>query len=254
MIGISEDITDKMTLLEAQLAQRASEEMLKKKIAFLDIAAHELRTPITSLSLMLQFAQKKIEKGNPLTIDMLARLKGPADRLNKLVIDLLDMSRLERGLLNLFVENTDIGVLILKCVEEFRIQAPLREIIFNTPSETIMVELDALRITQVLSNLLDNAIKYATVGHIEVVLKEDEQEVVVSVCDKGPGISKKMQETVFSAFYRGVSDETIRTSGLGLGLSVCQAIIELHNGKIGILSDEGKGSTFYFTIPKRRKK
>lgn len=250
LIGISEDITDKVELRKAQIAQKASEEMLKRKNQFLDTAAHELRTPITSLSLLIQFAQKKLERGLPLKFDLLERLKRPAERLNRLVIDLLDMSRLERGQLVLIRQKTDIVDLITKCVEDFRIQAPRRKLNFETQNREMIIDIDPVRINQVLSNLIDNALKYADQSKIDIKLEEKVNGVRVTVRDYGPGIPKEQHESIFSAFSRGSSDATIKASGLGLGLSVCQGIINLHNGIIGLESVERNGSAFYFELPK----
>lgn len=254
LIGISEDITDKINLSKIQMAQKAAEETLKRKIKFLDVAAHELRTPITSLSLLIQIAQKKKDKGLPLNFDLLARLKGPADRLNRLVADLLEMSRLERGLLSIIPVNENIVSLINRCVEDFRIQAPNRKIIFEEKNRVIEVEMDSLRINQVLSNLMDNAIKYTNESEIEVLLEDKKESVRVSVIDHGPGIPKDQEEFLFTAFSRGSSDSTLKTSGLGLGLSVSHGIIDLHHGTIGVKSNEKVGSTFYFEIPKKMAK
>lgn len=251
LVGISEDITDKIELNNARLAKQAAEELAKRKIKFLDIAAHELRTPITSLSLMIQIAQKQIEKGKPFTADLLSKLKEPADRLSRLIIDLLDMSRLERGLVILLYKKIDIVNLISKCVEEFRLLAPNRNFIFDQPDHPIEVNLDSVRINQVLSNLFDNAVKYTADCDIRVEVKENEDSVSVSVIDKGEGITKDHQKMLFSAFSRGDSDATIKASGLGLGLSVSYGIVKLHGGVMNVESEVGKGSKFTFEIPKR---
>ena len=253
LVGISEDITDKIQLTEARLAQKVAEDLAKRKTMFLDIAAHELRTPITSLSLMLQLAQRQIEKGKPISFDVLARLKEPADRLSKLIVDLLDMSRLERGLVVLFPERTDIAELVSKCVDDFRIRAPGRSFVLIKPDHSVEIELDKIKINQVLSNILDNAVKYALEGVIKVVIEEKETSVRVSVIDQGPGISENHKKVLFTAFSRGTSDETIKTSGLGLGLSVSNSIIELHGGVMGVEGKDGEGSTFYFELPLRKK-
>lgn len=254
LIGISEDITDKVNLSKAQMAQKASEETLRRKIKFLDIAAHELRTPITSLSLLIQIAQKKKDQNLPLNFDLLSRLKGPADRLSRLVTDLLEMSRLERGLLSLIPANEDVVALVNKCVEDFRIQVPNRKIIFEGKGRVILVEMDSLRINQVLSNLLDNAIKYAEESDIEILIEDKTDSARITVRDYGPGIPKEQQASLFTAFSRGSSDSTIKTSGLGLGLSVSHGIIDLHKGQIGVNSDKKKGCAFYFELPKKMAK
>ncbi|MDD4975194.1 MAG: ATP-binding protein [Bacteriovorax sp.] len=235
---------------EAILAKKAAEDLAERKIKFLDIAAHELRTPITALSLLLELVEAQIEKGQPINVDTIARLRAPTDRLARLVVDLLDISRLERVLVVLLPVKTDMALLISGCLEEFRVQAPKRNFIFKKPNQPILINVDLVRINQVLANLLDNAVKYTSEGEIEIMLEEMPKVIRVSVTDHGDGIPKEQQALLFTAFSRGSSDATIRTTGLGLGLSVCQGIMDLHSGTIGHVSKEGQGSTFYFELPK----
>ena len=222
-----------------------------RKIKFLDIAAHELRNPIASISLVLQLCEKRTEKGQPLPLDVLGMLRAPVDRLSRLVVDLVEMSRLERGLLSLLPVKSDLASLISECVEEFKLRAPEHRFIFNKSDQIVEINLDPVRIGQVLTNFLDNAIKYASGGDIQVMLEVMPSVVRVSVTDHGPGISEDEQSVLFTAFVRGSSNATIRAGGLGLGLSVCKAIIDLHKGAIGVRSKVGQGSTFYFDLPKR---
>ena len=245
---ISQVKQSEIKIIRARFDQKAAENLAERKTKFLDIAAHELRTPITIISLMLQNAEKQTIRGQPLAVDVLARLKAPVDRLTRLVIDLLDMSRLERKLLVLLPIKTDIVSLIIECVEEFRIQIQNRKIIFNRPSHPLEVNIDPVRIHQVLTNLLDNAIKY-TSDTIEVTLEVRTNAIRVSVIDHGIGIPKDQQAMLFKAVSRGSSDATSRASGLGLGLSICRGIMELHIGTIGFVSEEGIGSTFHFELP-----
>ncbi len=225
-------------------------DLADRKIKFLDIAAHELRNPIASISLLIQLCEKRTEKGQPLPLDVLARLRVPVDRLARLVVDLVEMSRLERGLLSLLPVKTDLASLISECVEEFKQRAPEHRFIFNKPHQTVEINLDPLRIGQVLANFLDNAIKYDGNGDIKVMLEVMPSVVRVSVTDHGLGISEDEQSLLFTAFARGSSNATIRAGGLGLGLSICKSIMDLHKGTIGVRSKVGHGSTFYFDLPR----
>lgn len=233
----------------ATIAQHAAEDLLERKNKFLDIAAHELRTPISTLSLLLQIAVRQTEKGKPLTYDILAQLRAPTDRLTRLTIDLLEMAKLERRLIILSPVLTDLVLLIVKCVEEFRVLAPNRHFIFDPPNLPLEIKIDPLRINQVLSNLLDNAVKYTKEGPIEIILEVRSNVIRVSVKDHGAGIPKEQQTKLFTTFTRGNSDATIRAGGLGLGLSICREIIDLHGGTIGFVSEENNGSSFYFELP-----
>ncbi|MGK5086202.1 ATP-binding protein [Bdellovibrionota bacterium FG-2] len=232
-------------------AKNAAELAAKSKAQFLDIAAHELRNPVTAFSLLLQMVQKQMEKGQPPSVETLVRLREPADRLTRLVVDLLDVSRLERGLVALLRTRCDLASLISKCVEEFRLLAPKRQLAFNKPVQPIVVDIDPVRIYQVLTNLIDNSIKYTPAeGAIEVTLESLPSVIRVAVVDQGGGIPEEQLRKLFIAFSRGSGEAIVRANGLGLGLSVCRGIIELHGGTIGVLSTLGQGSMFYFDLPK----
>jgi PAS domain S-box-containing protein len=252
LAGYTIDITARKRA-EAELltAKKAAEKSAQSKAMFLDIAAHELRNPTTAISLLLQIIQKQVEKGQPISAATFARLHEPVERLTRLVVDLLDVSRLDRGLMVLQPVRSDIVLLVSKCVEEFKLQAPKRRFSFLSPEQLIEVDIDPVRIYQVLSNLLDNAVKYTPEDRpIEVTLSPMLNIIRISVIDQGDGIPKEQLHNLFKAFSRG-GGVTGRVGGLGLGLSVCRGIVELHGGRIGVLSEVGRGSTFYFELPRR---
>lgn len=255
---LPKESVEKMTDLFHEATKKAililkeeAEGLAVSKIKFLDIAAHELRNPIASISLLLRVAESQIEKNEPFSSDLLARLRLPVDRLVRLVVDLLDMSKLERGQLALAPIKVNLVSLISQCVEEFQIQAPKRSFIFNRPDQPIEIEADPVRIYQVLANFLDNAVKYTSEGDIEVALTTIPAAIRVAVTDHGAGIPLEKKSLLFTVFSRGYLDSTGHDGGLGLGLSISKGIIDLHNGVIGVESEEGKGSTFYFELPKK---
>lgn len=238
-------------------AKQVAEAAAQSKARFLDIAAHELRNPVAAISLILLLTEKQESKGHTLTPGLLKRLRAPADRLSRLVVDLFDVARLERGMMTLKPMLTDLGSLISNSISEFQTLAPERQFILNIPQQNIpqqekslQIELDPVRISQVLSNFLDNAIKY-TPAHtpIEVRIEVGASDIRVAVVDHGVGISQEEQSKLFHPFSRLLSEKTEEMGGLGLGLSVSRGIIELHQGKIGVESKKGEGSTFYFEIP-----
>ncbi len=237
---------------ELVAAKEIAENALRVKSRFLDIAAHELRTPVTGFSLLLQFAQMQLEKkGVAVDVATLARLRTQANHLSRLVVDLLDVSRLERGVLTLKRELTNLVSLVSGCLDNARLQTPPRRFTWIEPGQPIELNLDHDRIIQVLSNLLDNAIKYTPSDTpIEVVVEIDSDFARVAVTDHGPGIDEKLQATLFNPFARGTGNQEEQVGGLGLGLYVCRGIIALHGGKIGVQSKPGVGSTFYFELPR----
>ncbi len=224
----------------------------RMRARFLDIAAHELRTPVTTFSILLQYTERQLQKGKPVEAATLARLRLQAARLSRLVTDLLDVSRLDHELMVLRMEPTSINTLVAECLFETRVRVPEIRLIYQEPSELIELEVDRSKILQVLSNLLDNAIKYnRAAASIEVRVEALPEVVRISVIDQGVGISMEQQEALFEPLTRGTKDEVERTSGLGLGLFISKGIIDLHGGKIGVFSQDGIGSVFYFELPRR---
>lgn len=247
------DITVRKQTEQALIeAKNSAEEASKNKTKFLDIAAHELRTPVTAFSLLLQLAQKQVAKGQTLSSTTLTKLQELADRLKRLVLDLLDLSRVERGLMVLHPTRTNIVSLVSVCVVEFQTRFPHRGITFSGPEDLVELEIDPVKINQVLSNLLDNAVKYT--GHdrpIEITVDAMPQLIRVSVIDHGEGIPKEQLSNLFTAFSRGSGESVVQAGGLGLGLAVCREIIGLHGGTVGVQSEVGHGCTFYFELPRK---
>jgi signal transduction histidine kinase len=206
---------------------------------------------LSAFSLLLELTQRQLEQqGRPVEMSTVQRLRRQADRLTRLVADLLDVSRLERGALSLRCEPTDVVNLTSECLEDFRLRAPRRPLSFFKPEGPVESSLDRARIHQVLSNLLDNAIKYTPdATPIEVTIEQGCHRLRVSVRDFGGGMSDELQRELFSPFARGTSDQEDRFGGMGLGLYICRSIVELHGGTIGVSSKEGAGSTFSFELP-----
>ncbi len=245
------DISDRKNHQEQLLAGKlAAEQTLEIKSRFLDLAAHEFRNPVTVISLFLQLAKKQAEKGQTPDTSIFTRLQEPVNRLTRLIVDLLDVSRLERDQLTIEPERTNIVALVSTCIEEFQLQFPNRHFNFIKPENSIEIILDPLRVNQVLTNLLDNATKY-TLDHspIEIAVEAKADTIRITVSDQGQGISKEQLPELFVPFIRGRSDKVIRTSGLGLGLALCSKIVKLHGGTIDVHSEDGRGSTFYFELP-----
>jgi PAS domain S-box-containing protein len=251
LFGSVQDITDKKQAeLRLKAALKAAENAVNIKSKFLDIAAHELRTPVTAFSLLLQFTQKKFSKGVAVDLVTLERLRSQVDRISQLVIELLDVSRLERGVLNLKPCKTNLVEMIAQCISEFELKETNRRIDFKAPDESIELNIDSLRIYQVFSNLIDNAVKYTPdETPVEVWIEKKDKVVRVSVRDFGSGISKEHQIELFDPFFRATTTFTEEAGGLGLGLFISKELIGLHGGTIGVDSKEGEGSTFYFELP-----
>jgi signal transduction histidine kinase len=234
---------------------------------FLGIASHELNTPLTTLRLYHQIIERRLQRlehrEQPSAAEMpglLATLsqhhmlaQAQIVRLSQLVSDLLDVSYIQAGHLQLRLKPVGVVDLVRNAVEE-QCQANLaRTIRLLLPtSAEILVRADSDRLSQVVTNYLTNALKYSFEEcPIEVGVECQCQQVRVWVRDQGPGLTAGQQEQLWERFYRvpGMEVRSGSGIGLGLGLHICKTIIEEHRGQVGVQSAPGEGSTFWFTIP-----
>lgn len=246
-VGLQKEQAEKELLAAKNEAETAS----RMKAQFLDIAAHELRTPITGLSLLIQVGRVKLEKGEAVDLELLERFQNDVRRLTRIVDDLLNAARLERGVLTLDRMTADLVTLVSENIRQFNMQEPSRHFKFIHPEPPVHAFIDPLRIEQVITNLIDNAMKFSPESEeIEILIESLPLVWRISVIDRGIGIPVEQQSAIFSRFFRISSNETIRHPGLGLGLFISRGIVELHGGKLKVQSEVGKGSTFYFDLPK----
>ncbi len=219
-----------------------------QKDDFISIASHELKTPITSLKASLQLLNKiKDNPSSKMLPILIEQANKSLDKVNALVKDLLNASRFNQGHLHLNKSKFIISKLIENCCNHVRLAGIYT--IKTTGDMNIQVYADADRIEQVLINFVTNAIKYAPSSkEILIEIKKTNDIVKVSVSDKGPGIPKEKLSFLFDRYYR-VDTNGIQYSGLGLGLYICSEIIKKHDGQIGVTSQLGNGSTFWFSLP-----
>lgn len=219
----------------------------EKKDEFIGLASHELKTPLTSISGYLQIMDRVITDNQARSF--LAKTRQQVGKLTALIGDLLDVSKIEAGKLQLAAELFDIRQLTADTIEVIRLNNPAHEINLNAAPHEMMVTGDPHRVEQVIINLLTNAIRYAPkVKRIEVTVTQNSHNVQVAVKDFGIGIAPEQLSHIFSRFYR-VDNLTPSISGLGIGLYLSHEIITRHNGRIWAESETGRGSTFYFSLP-----
>ncbi len=236
-IGFVVDITDRKKLE-------------KQKDEFMAVASHELKTPVTSLKAFAQILQKQFKKdGDTRAVDFLEKMDAQIDKLTTLISDLLDVSRIEGGKLQFRPERFYYNKLVDEIVEEVQ-RTTEHKIVIKKTKIHIYIYGDRERIGQVLTNLLTNALKYSPLEReIIVKIKMDKIQVITSVQDFGIGIIRDKQEHLFERFYRVSDPVHITMPGLGLGLYISSEILKRQNGKIWVESVEGKGSTFFFSLP-----
>lgn len=255
--GISNNITERKEA-EVQKVKLLKELQvaLKSREDFMSIASHELKTPLTTLKLRIQMQKKLAEDSDPKAFDS-TRINLNTeitlkllDRLERLVDDMLDISRIRTGKLSIKPEKSDLSEVLENCINRMQSQFEMTtgvQIKFARDKKYILW-FDPIRIEQVFTNLLQNALKYGNGKPVEVFLQDKKDSVVVQVKDQGIGISKENLSKIFDRFERAVSANEV--SGLGLGLFIGRQIIEAHKGRIWVESKLGSGSSFYFELPK----
>ncbi len=224
--------------------------------SFVSIAAHELRTPLTSIKGYLSVYMS--DYGNSLNADqkdLLGHIRVATEQLLALVENLLNVSRVERQAIAVNLEPMDWQAVVAEVVDEFReraIQKNIQLACTGVPERILTIKADKVRLTEVVSNLLANAIQYTNPGGwVQVTLEKKDNEVITSIADNGRGIPKEAIGHLFTKFYRVTQSLTQSSNpeGTGLGLYISKAIVELHHGKIWVESEVGKGSTFRFSLP-----
>jgi len=246
-LRVAKDVTEKKRY------ERRLKELDKLKSDFVSNVSHELRTPLTaikgSVDNMLDGLTGDLnEKQNR----YLVRVKSNADRLARLINDLLDLSRIEAGI-KLKLTNLSLPTVAREVVESLGSVAAEKLISFEIecPEVNLTAWADPDRIVEVLTNLIGNAIKFTpTNGKVTLCLKRNGNEwVKISVADTGPGIPPDEANRIFDKFYQVTQPEKQKTMGTGLGLSITKALVEMHGGKIWLESEVGRGSIFSFTLP-----
>ena len=252
---------------EAHSQELAKQETYRRMDEFLDLASHELRTPLTTikgnLTLARRFIISCLDELPPenTTIrsklqeiqTMLERADYQTEVQNRLLGDLLDVTYTQKRLLKLNFALCDLARIVDRVVEEHRSGAAMRTIHMEiAETRPIMILADASHIGQVLNNYLNNALKFSPrESCVLVTLQSSGQHARVAVHDEGPGIPLEEQEHIWERFYRvpGIERRTGPSVGLGLGLHLCRKIIEQHNGQVGLQSNPGVGSIFWFMLP-----
>ena len=221
----------------------------RKKDEFISIASHELKTPLTSVKGYIQLLERSIQKGDNETVRKhLAKAQAQLDKLNSLIADLLDISKIESGKLKFNKQNFNLDTLLDNVIEIMNESNPSFKIIRKGKADHEIFA-DEMRIEQVIINFLTNAIKYSPgTTDILITVHLKDEKIYVAIKDWGIGMLPEQLERVFDKFYR-VEETSQRFQGLGIGLYISSEIIRRHSGEIGVNSAFGQGSEFYFIMP-----
>ncbi|RJR29764.1 sensor histidine kinase [Candidatus Microgenomates bacterium] len=247
---------EQMFIAETQkfvTARQKAEKEIRLRDEFLSIASHELKTPLTSMLLKLQLVLHNIKNVSLANFSVATLLKNveiaeqQSKRLSSMINDLLNVSLITTGRMNLEVKHEDLVPIVKEVIEEFAERLASHNIPLDL--ETVAqapVYIDKLRMQQVLSNLLSNAIKYGNDKPIQIRISKG-SHVSVAISDQGIGISSKEQEKIFTLFDRGTINHEIK--GLGVGLYIANQIVKAHKGTLSVRSKLAQGSTFTIKLP-----
>jgi PAS domain S-box-containing protein len=252
---VTRDLTERKRMEDALARQYEAQEAIRMRDAFLSVAAHELKTPITNLQGFAQVTLRHIEKATALDPARIVRafqmIDSQADKLGQLVKQLLDIAQFESGHGMLTTSRINVTELAQQVIALIEAQTSQHTFMLQAPPD-VTIEADALRLEQVLVNVFDNAVKYSPQGGQIVVAidKLDTSQIRISISDSGVGIPQEERERIFEPFYRVYNDVVpAATSGAGLGLFVSRQIIAMHQGQIAVEAARGGGSRFVITLP-----
>jgi signal transduction histidine kinase len=243
----------------------------KLKDEFVSIVSHELRTPLTAIKGYTQHLIRRVERRlrehrqaqarqpeqpaaeMPESYDLrsLNIIQSQTDHLERLVNDLLDLSRVQSSDLRLHYSSFYLADLLTECVQQAQTSAEQHAMQLDIAAQDSRVVADKVRIGQVIGNILDNAIKFSPQGgQVVVRLQEQDSDYLVSISDQGIGVNPEYFDHIFERFYRVRNMASRQYSGIGMGLYIAKVIVEAHEGRIWLTSKQGTGSTFYFTLPR----
>ncbi len=236
-----------------QRARAEAEAAVQLRDTFLSVASHELKTPMTALLGQAQLLQRRAAREQVLAAReqrSVGIIIAQVQRLNRLILALLDTTRIQQGRLELECAPCDMVELLGRIVDEVAPTLAHHQIVYSHPAEPLRILGDALRLEQVVLNLLENAVKYSPLGgRISVDLAREGGEARLSVTDTGMGMPAAALPHLFTRFYRASNAEDAHISGMGIGLFVVREIVTLHGGRVAAASEEGAGSTFSVWLP-----
>ncbi len=253
-LAFAEELARRAALaIDNALLYREAQEAVQIRDAFLSVASHELKTPLTSLLGYMDLLKRRVTVGMVIGERELRRIEvanAQAHRLHKMVTSLLDLSRLQTGQLSIERGPVELGELVRRIGEEVEPTLNTHQLSVVVPDDPVTVSGDELRLEQVIQNLLSNAVKYSPYGGpITIRLSTDDGWARVAIQDRGLGIPRESLAHIFTRFYRAANSARYQVVGMGVGLFVVKQIAELHGGRVEVSSEEGEGSTFTLWLP-----
>ena len=240
---------ERANTVEKLSRSEAARESDRLRSVLLDSVTHEFRTPLTAIKASAETLLSEIGLDTPQRKDLLTVINEESDRLNRLVGEAAEVAQLDSHQLQFEFEDHSIQEAIEAAVKTAQAALQHHPLELTVPQNLPPVRMDLGRIVEVIVHLLDNAAKYSPPGTpIHLTVESRGNDLIVSVADHGPGIDGMEQTMIFEKFYRG-RDQRMIVQGTGMGLAIAKTIVELHGGKIGVTSQLGRGSLFYFSLP-----
>ena len=240
---------ERVSAIEALGKAEAARQEERLRSALLDSVTHELRTPLTAIKASVTSLLTQSELSEAQRRELFSIINEESDHLNRLIEEAIEMARLDAGEIELEIEPHPIREVVEAAIEDSKNALANHSVEVRLPEGLPLVPMDPVRIREVLTQLLDNAVKYSPAGSPIVISSEvSGRFLVTSVADRGAGIDGFEQALIFDKFYRG-REHRYRVQGTGMGLAICKAIVEAHGGSMGVTSQVGSGSVFYFNLP-----
>lgn len=243
-------VLERVRLSDLAGQARALAESDRLKSTLLSLVSHDLRTPLAVIKgLATSLLDQSVSWSEQQRDELLTTISGEADRLNRIVGELLEMSRIEAGAISQSRAWHDLDELIVAVAEELRPRLRTHPLLLDVPPDLPWVRISYAQIEQVLRNLVENAAHYTPAGRpIEVWARASGSAVTIEVRDRGPGVTVELRERIFEKFVRASPAER-HAEGAGLGLAICKGLVEAHGGRIWVTERAGGGAVFAFTLP-----
>lgn len=243
-----------LLLAQKQLAEANAElhRVNQIKSLFMSMAAHDLRTPLTTIFGFADMLLEDLELEDDVKREILAIIRAQSERLHRLIADLLDIERIEKGQLILKPTECNLNNITQEVLQSLKPLCEMRRLVVtaNLPDPPLLLCGDATRIWQILYNLVSNAIKYTSErGQINIEINEEETQAVLRVSDSGRGMTPDQLDRLFDLYYRTTEAKASTVLGSGLGLYIVKTMVEAHNGTVRVESELGKGTTFIAHLP-----
>jgi two-component system sensor histidine kinase KdpD len=227
-------------------AARESEQL---RSVLLDSVTHEFRTPLTAIKASVTSLLGSPRHSSEEQQELLTIINEESDRLNRLIGEAAEMAQLDANKVEFRFESAPIGPTVQEALDELKQPLLEHRVDVRIPADLPNARMDSAHIKEVLVHLIENAAKYSPASApIRITAEAKDQTLTINIADRGPGIDDFEQSLIFEKFYRG-RNQRVQVHGTGMGLAICKAIVEAHGGRLGVTSQLGHGSVFYFSVP-----